>query len=118
MHRRPVAAQMSWCSHVSVQLAATVPQEYALVWRPESSYSNDRVTYITATAQGTGINILFSHCLGGGNDQSVSGHVDRVNYFWPDAVFCKFLHCLTSQCVELGNLQQLVTAVDELKDPD
>jgi hypothetical protein len=25
---------------------------------------------------------------------------------------------LTSQCVELGNLQQLVTAVDELKDPD
>ena len=53
-----------------------------------------------------------------GKDQSVSGEVYRVKYFWPDAVFCKFWHCLTSQCVELGNLQQLVTAVDELKDPD
>ena len=100
MHRRPVAAQMSWCSHVSVQLAPTVPREYALVWRP-----GYRDKYI-----------IFA--LFGGNDQSVSGHVDRVNYFWPDTVFCKFLHCLTSQCVELGNLQQLVTAVDELKDPD
>ena len=49
---------------------------------------------------------------------TIFSQIDRVKYFWPDAVFCKFWHCLTSQCVELGNLQQLVTAVDELKDPD
>ena len=52
---------------------------------------------------------------------TIFSQIDRVKYFWPDVVFCKCWHCLTSQCVELGNLQQLVSDVDEsheLKDPD
>jgi hypothetical protein len=35
---------------------------------------------------------------------TIFSQIDRVKYFWPDAVFCK--------------CWQLVTAVDKLKDPD
>ena len=60
--------------------------------------------YFGGLNQGTIMTGLYTGYRDKYNIFTIFSQIDRVKYFWPDAVFCK--------------CWQLVTAVDKLKDPD